>query len=106
MTPSQAIPMLCVPKSSKNQNELRTVFNLQEQNTNTHKDLTPMPDQDAIQHAVAKAKYCSKCDISNAYKLIQVEPRDVWKTAFATIYGTFVSNVVQQGNCNAPSTFQ
>lgn len=64
------------------------------------------PDQDAIRHAVAKARYRSKCDISNAYELIWVEPGDVWKTTFATIYGTFVSNVMQQGDCNAPSTFQ
>ena len=106
VTTSQAVPMLCVPKSSKNQHELRTVFDLREQNANTHKDLTPMPDQDAIRHAVAKAKYRSKCDISNAYELIRVEPDDVWKTAFSTIYGTFVSNVMQQGDCNAPSTFQ
>ena len=28
------------------------------------------------------------------------------KTAFATIFGTFVSRVMQQGDCNAPSTFQ
>jgi hypothetical protein len=98
--------MLCVPKSSKNQNELRTVFDLREQNANTHKDLTPMPDQDAIRHAVAKAKYRSKCDISNAYEQIRIEPGDEWKTAFATIYGTFISNVMQQGDCNAPSTFQ
>ena len=106
VTTSQAVPMLCVPKSSKNQHELRTVFDLREQNANTHKDLTPMPDQDAIRHAVAKAKYRSKCDISNAYELIRVEPKDVWKTAFSTIYGTFISNVMQQGDCNAPSTFQ
>ena len=57
--------------------ELRTVFDLREQNANTHKDLTPMPDQDAIRHAVAKARYRSKCDISNAYELIRVEPGDV-----------------------------
>ena len=28
------------------------------------------------------------------------------KTAFATILGTFVSQVMQQGDCNTPSTFQ
>jgi hypothetical protein len=106
ITASRAMPMLCIPKSAKNPNELRTVFDLQEQNANTHKDLTPMPDQDAIRHAVAKARYRSKCDISNAYELIRVEPEDVWKTAFATIAGTFASNVMQQGDCNAPSTFQ
>ena len=103
---SRTTSMMCIPKSAKNPNELRTVFDLQEQNANTHKDLTPMPDQDAIRHAVAKAKYHSKCDISNAYELIRVEPEDVWKTAFATIVGTFASNVMQQGDCNAPSTFQ
>ena len=106
ITASRATPMLCIPKSAKNPNELRTVFDLREQNANTHKDLTPMPDQDAIRHAVAKARYRSKCDISNAYELIRVEPEDVWKTAFSTIAGTFASNVMQQGDCNAPSTFQ
>jgi len=30
----------------------------------------------------------------------------VWKTAFSTIYGTFLSQVMQQGDCNAPATFQ
>ena len=106
ITATRATPMLCIPKSAKNPNELRTVFDLREQNLNTHKDLTPMPDQDAIRHAVAKARYRSKCDILNAYELIRVELEDVWKTAFTTIAGTFASNVMQQGDCNAPSTFQ
>lgn len=106
ITATRATPMMCIPKSAKNPNELRTVFDLREQNLNTHKDLTPMPDQDTIRHAVAKARYRSKCDISNAYELIRVEPEDVWKTAFSTIVGTFASNVMQQGDCNAPSTFQ
>jgi len=30
----------------------------------------------------------------------------VHKTAFAMIYGTFVSSVMQWGDCNAPSMFQ
>ena len=42
----------------------------------------------------------------NAYEQIRVEPKDVWKTVFATIYGTFVSHTMQQGDCNAPATFQ
>ena len=55
---------------------------------------------------VARAKYCSKFDLSNAYEQVRVEPNDVWKMAFATIFGTFVSQVMQQGDCNAPATFQ
>ena len=37
---------------------------------------------------------------------IRVEPDDVWKTAFTTMLGTFILHVMQQGNCNAPATFQ
>src|SRR6266481_3446954 len=40
------------------------------------------------------------------YEQICVWPEDVPKTAFATIYVTFVSHVMQQGDCNALSTFQ
>ena len=44
--------------------------------------------------------------MSDAYEQIRVEAKDVWKTAFATMLGTFVSHVMQQGDCNAPATFQ
>ena len=42
----------------------------------------------------------------NMYEQIRIELSDVWKMAFATIYGTFVSHTMQQGDCNAPATFQ
>ena len=70
------------------------------------KDVTPFPDQDQIRMDVARAKYRSKIDLSNAYEQVRIEPEDVWKTAFATIYGTYISLVMQQGDCNAPATFQ
>ena len=44
--------------------------------------------------------------MSEAYEQIHIKPTDIPKTAFATILGTFVSQVMQQGDCNAPSTFQ
>ena len=44
--------------------------------------------------------------MSNTYEQIHVEQKDVWKTVFATIYGTFVSHTMQQGDCKAPATFQ
>jgi len=31
---------------------------------------------------------------------------DIWKTAFMTISGMYVSNIMQQGDCNAPAMFQ
>ena len=45
----QATPMLCIPKKNST---LRTVFDLQQQNENTWKDVTPFPDQDAICHDI------------------------------------------------------
>ena len=100
---TQAAPMLCVPKKN---GSLRTVVDCRRRNDNTARDVTPFPDQDEIRADVARAKYRSKIDLSDAYEQIRIEPEDVHKTAFATVYGTFVSYVMQQGDCNAPSTFQ
>jgi hypothetical protein len=99
----QAAPMLCVHKKNM---RLRTVVDGRQRNENTVKDVTPLPDQDLIRLDVARAKIRSKIDLSDAYEQIRIIPSDVHKTAFATIYGTFASHVMQQGDCNAPSTFQ
>lgn len=99
----QAAPLLCIYKKDGG---LRTVVDLRQRNENTIKDVTPFPDQDQIRNDFARAKYRTKLDMSDAYEQIRIADADVWKTAFATIYGTFISRVTQQGDCNAPSTFQ
>ena len=99
----QAAPMLCIRKKN---NALRTVMDGRQRNENTVKDVTPLPDQDVIHLDVARAKIRSKIDLSDAYEQVHIMPSDVHKMAFTTIYGTFVSNVMQQGDCNPPSTFQ
>ena len=99
----QAAPMLCIPKKN---GKLRTVVDCRKRNDNTVKDVTPFPDQDQIRMDVARAKIRSKIDMANAYEQVRVDPADVVSTAFATVYGTFLSNVMQQGDCNAPATFQ
>ena len=99
----QASPLLCIPKKD---GRLRTVVDCRERNTNTIKDLTPFPDQDMIRNDVARAPFRSKLDMSDAYEQVRVDPNDVKNTAFSTIVGTFLSHVVQQGDCNAPATFQ
>jgi len=70
------------------------------------KDVTPLPDQDIIHLDIVRAKIHSKIDLWDAYKQIHIIPEDMHKTAFAMIYGMFVSNVMQQGDCNTLSTFQ
>jgi len=72
------------------------------------KDVTPLPDQDVVCLDIMRAKICSKIDLFllDAYEQIHIIPEDMHKTAFATIYRKFVSNVMQQGDCNVPSMFQ
>jgi hypothetical protein len=98
-----ASPLLCIPKKD---GRLRTVVDCRERNSNMVKDLTPFPDQDMIRNDVARAPFRTKLDMSDAYEQVRVEPDDVKNTAFSTIVGTFLSHVVQQGDCNAPATFQ
>ena len=100
---SQAAPMPCLVKKN---GDIRTVFDLRPRNDNTVKDVTPFPDQDTIRNDIARAKFKSKGDLSNAYEQVRTEPDHVDRTSFATINGTYVSEVMQQGDCNAPSTFQ
>lgn len=99
----QAMPMMCLPKRDGG---LRTVFDCRQRNDNTIHDVSPFPDQEQIRQDVARAPFRSKIDLSDAYEQIRVVDEDVWKTAFSTVYGTMESNVMQQGDCNAPSTFQ
>ena len=61
----QVTLMLCIPKTNST---LRTVFDLRQQNENTWKDITPFPDQDAIHHDIAQAKFRSKLDMTEAYE--------------------------------------
>ena len=68
---TQAAPMLCIPKKN---HSLRMVIDQWDRNDNTHKDVTPMPDQDNIRNSVARGQYRTKIDISDAYKQIHVHP--------------------------------
>ena len=44
--------------------------------------------------------------MTNAYKQVCIIPEHVKKMVFNTIYSTFYSNVMHQGECNTPSMFQ
>jgi hypothetical protein len=100
-----ALPLLAIPKISA-ELKLRTVINAQEHNANTVINSTPLPNQDIIREAVASHKYVLVIDISDAYEQLRIVLEDVPKTLFASPLGTFVSNVLQQGDCNGPLSWQ
>ena len=98
-----ACPLLCITKKD---GSLRTVIDACNQNTNTVLDVTPMPDMHYLMDCMARHKYWSKIDMMDAYEQIRIEPDFIQHTGFSMPYRTFESNVMQQGDCNAPSMFQ
>lgn len=100
--------MLLIPKPRKPREplKLRTVCDLRERNANTKKLSSPLPDIKGILRRVASSKYRSTIDLANAYEQIRVKPEHVDRTAMATPSGTMVSQVMQQGDCNASTMFQ
>ncbi|SJL12635.1 uncharacterized protein ARMOST_16064 [Armillaria ostoyae] len=103
-TASNTVPMLLIKKPSSVL--LRTVVDLRARNANTRKMASPLPDIDGILRRVACAKYFSLMDSSDAYEQVRVDPAHVDRTAVSMPDGNMLSLVMQQGDCNAPATFQ
>ena len=107
-TGHNAIPLLMIPKapSSDGKRGLRTVFDKREQNANTYKLASPLPDIEEILREVSRHKYRSIIDGKDAYEQIRVIPEHVSRTLFTTPDGTMESLVMQQGDSNAGATYQ
>ncbi|OJT08771.1 Retrovirus-related Pol polyprotein from transposon 17.6, partial [Trametes pubescens] len=85
---------------------LRVVCDLREQNANTLKVTSPLPDMEGILRRLARHPYRSLIDGKDTYEQIRVEPDHVSRTAMTTPDGNMVSLVLQQGDCNAVATYQ
>ena len=102
-TAQYAAPIFGVAK--KKPGEIRWVIDLKRRNQITHRDYTPIPNQGQIRDDMARHKYRSKIDMSNAYYQIRVEPEDEDKNAVtAGLLGAWQIRVMLQGDCNAPAT--
>jgi hypothetical protein len=108
-TGSNPIPILLIQKPRKSPDDpikLRACFDKREQNANTRKMASPLPDQTEVLERIASHKYRSVIDGRDAYEQIRVAEKDVWKTLFNSPSGTMESLVLQQGDCNGPATYQ
>ncbi|SGY18664.1 BQ5605_C054g12629 [Microbotryum silenes-dioicae] len=65
---------------------------------------SPIPDMQTVRADVARSPFRSKVDVAAAFEQVRVVPRDVSKTRFATVTGTYTSHVMQFGDTNAPNT--
>ncbi len=68
--PSSTPLMIAFKKSGK----IRTVIDARQCNDNMLSDSTPMPDQETIRNDVARAKFRTKIDLSDAYEQIRISP--------------------------------
>src|SRR5260221_951900 len=98
-----ACPLLCLAKKDSS---LQTVIDARNRNMNSVLDITPMLDMHFIMDSLAHNTYQSKINMTDAYEQIHVEMDCVLQMAFTTPWGTYVSNDLQQGDCNDPSMFQ
>ena len=100
------VPMLLIPKPHTHPPLLRTVFDLRERNKNTKRLTSPLPDMEGMLRRTASKPFRTMLDMKNAYEQIRVIPEHVPRTAVTTPDGNMVSHVLQQGDCNAPATYQ
>jgi hypothetical protein len=98
-----SVPLMIVFKKS---GAIRTVIDARQHNDNTLPEVTPLPDQEAVRNDIARAKFRSKIDLSDAFEQIRVSPEHEQHMVFKTIYGNMYSRTMQQGDKNCPSTFQ
>ena len=103
-----AVPMMFLKKPGKDGEppRLRIVSDLRARNANTHKKSSPLPDMEGILRRAARAKYRSIIDGQDAYEQIRIRPDHVSRTTMTTPDGNMISHVIQQGDCNAPATYQ
>ena len=90
---------------AKPDGRIRPLVDLRFRNDNIVADHSQIPNQQTILHAVAKGKYRSKIDLSNAYCQTRVHSDDVKYNPIKTPFGGFTSQVMMQGDMNAPATF-
>jgi hypothetical protein len=70
---------------------IRTVIDAGQCNENTIPDVKLLPDQEAVRNNVARVRFRTKIDLSDAFEQICVRPEDEAHTVFATIYGNMYS---------------
>ena len=87
----------------KGELRIRTVFDRTALNANTRKVASHI---ETILNVVAGYRYRSLIAGRDAYEQIRVESKYVWKTLFNTPDGSMESLVMQEGDCNAPATYQ
>jgi len=89
---------------AKPDGRIRLLVDLRFRNDNRQADHTQIPEQNTILNAVARGRFRSKIDLSDAYFQTRVHPDDVKYNTIKTPFGSFTSQVMIEGDMKAPGT--
>jgi Reverse transcriptase (RNA-dependent DNA polymerase) len=105
---SNATPMLILKKKPGPNGEIRiqTVIDKHDQNSNTVKMASPLPNIRELLDQVTHHPYCTVIDGCDTYEQICVHPPNVNHNLLMTLDGMMRSLVMLQGDCNSGATFQ
>lgn len=98
-----ASPVVLVEKKD---GSYRLCVDYRKLNAVTIKDSYPLPRIDDSIDALRGSKWFSTLDLASGFWQVQVDPRDVEKTAFVTSSGLYQFKVLPFGLVNAPATFE
>ena len=90
---------------AKSEGRIRPLVDLLFRKDNPVADHRQIPNQQTILQAVAKGKHGRKIDLSHAYFQTRVHSDDVKYNTIITPFGGFKSQVMMQGDMNAPASF-
>jgi len=101
-------PILVVPKKvdASGQQKFRLVVDYRKLNEKTVGNAYPLPDITEILDQLGQAKYFSCLDLAMGYHQIDMDPKDIDKTAFSTKEGHWAYRRMPFGLKTAPATFQ
>src|SRR5256885_714638 len=90
----------------KKRGEMQFCVDYRKLNKITKKDNHPLPRIDEMLDKFEGSQWFSSIDLASAYWQVEMDEKDIEKTAFITSEGLYEFLVMLFGLCNAPATFQ
>jgi hypothetical protein len=101
-------PIWIVPKKkdASNKTKYRIVIDYRKLNAKTIPDRYPIPNINEILDKLGRCMYFSTLDLKSGFYQIEMDPKDIDKTAFTVDNGRYSFKRMPQGLSNSPATFQ